>query len=171
MKDFLSEAHASVDWPVSQFPAFETRLKAWLDQNIEVLIEETPGEHSWNVIITREKAELPLAFSVEAGSYINCIRSALDIIACGIGKEEMVLYPDHIYFPVADSADDFARGNYRGVKFVRQLSGTRRKVIEEREPYKGGNGFLWACHKLDIVRKHKRLLQTRIALASSLFIG
>jgi hypothetical protein len=30
------------------------------------------------------------------------------------------------------------------------------------KPYKDGNGLLWALHRLDIIRKHKRLLSAAI---------
>jgi hypothetical protein len=167
MRDDLLDAKAAIDWTESQLPAFDGRLSAWLDQNIEIVIKDTPPPATHDVVVAREKALLPLVFSVEAGAYINTIRSSLDILACVIGKREMVLDPGSIYFPVADSADHFARGDYKGFEFVRQLSADSRNIIENFKPYCRGNDTLWALHKLDIMRKHKRLLDTYVRPARS----
>jgi hypothetical protein len=171
MRDYLLEAQASVDWAISQFPSFKDRLGSWLDENIEIVIRDVPAPATHNPIVAVEKDDLPLSFSAESGCYFNAIRSALDILACAIGKREMVLNPDNIYFPVANSADDFARGNYRGSEFVRQLSRSSREIIENFKPYDGGNKFIWACHRLDIVRKHKRLLDAYVRPRSSHVTG
>jgi hypothetical protein len=154
----LSDAQACIEWAVAQFPAFQDRIRAWLRDNVHMVRVEQPAPCPNDVVVVREKCALPLAFNVEAGVYIHTLRSSLDILAWVIGKREMVLNPEEIYFPFANSLADFRDGNYRGVKFVRQLSGTSRQLIEATKPYKGGNDLLWTLHYLDVVRKHKRLL-------------
>jgi hypothetical protein len=162
MRDDLLEALAGVDWTIAQLPAFENRMKTWLNENIEVDFVDTPMPATNDAIVAREKSPLPLDFNVEAGAYINTIRSSLDILACAIGKREMVLNPDSVYYPVAASAADFAARNYKGSEFVRQLSGDSRTVIEKFQPYYGGYDCVWATHDLDIMRKHKRLLAVMV---------
>ena len=39
MNDDLLHAKASVDWPVTQLPAFKSRLDAWLNENIQVIVK------------------------------------------------------------------------------------------------------------------------------------
>ena len=102
---------------------------------------------------------MPLVFNAEAGAYINAIRSSLDILASAVGKRE-ISSGREIYFPIAESADIFASGNYKGSKFVRQLSRTHRELFEACKPYKEGNDTLYALHNFDNIRKHKRLLTT-----------
>ena len=159
MKDHLLPAQACLDWTVSQLPSFDERISKWLRVNVNITTEDAPAPETHNPVIAFEKEPFPLAFNVEFGAYISTLRSSLDILACAIGKREMVLNPDRIYFPVADSPGKFAGGEYRGVEFVKQLSGTSRKVIELLQPYKGGNEALFALHHLDIVRKHRRLIE------------
>jgi hypothetical protein len=158
MRDDLLEAQASVDWAVSKLPAFERALRTWLDDNTEVGLEEMPAPATHDFIVVIEKASFPREFVVEAGAYVNTIRSGLDILACAIGKRESVLSPDNHYFPVARSAQDFATGNYKGYELVRGLPRHYRDILEAHRPYNGGNKDIWACHHLDITRKHKRLV-------------
>jgi hypothetical protein len=81
MYDDLHPAHASVDWAVAQLPSLRKRLNDWLTNNVYTAIREQPSNVSNNVLVTIEKEPLPLAFQVEAGAYINAIRSSLDILA------------------------------------------------------------------------------------------
>ena len=82
MQDDLLHAKAAVDWAVAQFPAFQARLDAWLNANVNVSIKKSPPDVPNNVVVATEKETLPLAFQVEAGAYINTIRSSLDIFGC-----------------------------------------------------------------------------------------
>jgi hypothetical protein len=166
MREDLLEAIASVDWVEARLPALDEQIKSWLDDNIEIVFVDTPEPATHDVIVAREKDLLPLEFNITAGAYINVLRSALDILAFAIGKREIVLNPDTIYFPVADSEADFVAGNYKGSEFVRQLSADSRSIIEKFLPYRGGHEGIWATHDLDIMRKHKRLLTVYVRPAS-----
>src|SRR5687767_1265013 len=99
MRDDLQDAKASVDWAVANLPSFETRLGDWVMANVAVSVKEMPADVPNNIIVATEKEVLPLAFNVEAGAYINAVRSSLDMLAWAIGKREMVLHPDEVYFP------------------------------------------------------------------------
>src|SRR5829696_7191345 len=105
MSDDLHDAVAAIDWAEANLPAFETRLGDWTIANVSVSIKELPPDVPNNLIVATEKERLPLAFNVEAGAYINAIRSSLDILAWTIAKREMVLHPDEVCFPIAASAD------------------------------------------------------------------
>ncbi len=91
MRADLLDALASVDWAESKLPAFEARLEAWLDGNIDITVVDNPSPATHDSVVAREKGFLQLELGVEAGAYINAIRSSLDILACAIGKREMTL--------------------------------------------------------------------------------
>jgi hypothetical protein len=117
----------------------------------------------WNthyLIVAEDKEPLPLAFSVEAGAYINAIRSALDILAVTLAKRHGVTGKalDNIYFPIVASEAVFRSGHFKGHKLIDILPVAERAIIEGLKPYNGGNGRLYALHQLDIVRKHVRVL-------------
>ena len=173
MKSDLLDAQSCVDWTIAHIPLFEQRLQLWLKGNIDVVVRDIPSDPLYNALILREKEPLPLAFNVEAGAYINTLRSSLDILAWTIYRREPepVLFPDQVYFPVANCRRDFANGNYRGNKFVEQLSGTARKLIESVKPYNGGNNALYGLHQFDILRKHRRLLTTEASPTSLVMWG
>jgi hypothetical protein len=158
----LLPAQASVDWAVAQFPAFQARLDVWLRDNIHVVVKELETDTPNNVILAVEKEPLPLAFNVEAGAYINAIRSSLDILAATLARRHCEAFVDEAYFPVAASAQHFSDRHFKGSKFVNALPEAERRHIEELKPYKGGNDLLCALHHLDIVRKHVRLLGAEI---------
>ena len=162
MRNDLLAARASVDWAVAQLPAFQSRLDAWLKGNIDVVVKELPADTPNNVILAMEKEPLPLAFQVEAGAYINTIRSSLDILAATLAQRHCPALIDDSYFPIVRSAEIFAARRYKGHKLIKALPATERAVIESLKPYKGGNHLLYALHLLDIVRKHRRLLTAEI---------
>lgn len=162
MRHDLLHAQASVDWAVAHLPAFQARLRIWLDENVQVSIKELPADVPNNVVVATEKSQLPLDFQVEAGAYINAIRSSLDILASSLAARHCPNWIDDAYFPAASSASAFATGNYKGSKFVQALPAKERLIIEHCKPYKGGDTLIYPLHQLDIVRKHVRLLSAMI---------
>jgi hypothetical protein len=86
MQDDLLPARASVDWAVAHLPSFQARLDAWLNGNIHTGIKELPPDVPNNLVVAVEKEQLPSAFQVEAGAYINAIRSSLDILAATLAQ-------------------------------------------------------------------------------------
>ncbi|HWE76151.1 MAG TPA: hypothetical protein VG328_23525 [Stellaceae bacterium] len=162
MRDDLLEAQAAIDWVAAQLPAFEERIEKWLSLNIDVRVEETEPPATHNTIVVVEKDFLPLAFNVEFGAYINVIRSSLDILATALAYRYGMAKPDKMYFPIV-SATEFAAGGYKGAKFINGLPQSEREVIESLKPYEGGNEALWALHQLDIMRKHRRLIDVPVA--------
>jgi hypothetical protein len=162
MQHDLLAAKASADWAVAQLPAFQGRLDAWLKDNIYVTVKDLPADTPNNVVLAMEKEPFPPLFQVEAGAYINAIRSSLDILAATLAQRHCPALVDDAYFPVVQSPEVFAACRYKGHKLIKALPATERAIIEALKPYKGGNDPLYALHLLDIVRKHQRLLTAEI---------
>lgn len=171
MRDDLLDAQASVDWAVSQLPSFVQRIEAWLRDNVYFRVEKTEPPITHSVLIASQKDRFPLTFNVEFGAYINAIRSSLDILATALAIRRGACRPDKAYFPVARSAAAFAAGSYKGHELVKGLPDTERVVIESLKPYKGGNETLCTLHDLDIVRKHRRLIDVQASPASMTIKG
>lgn len=163
MRDDLLHAQASIDWAVSQLPSFNQRLAVWLKDNIEITTRDPDPNVPNEVVVAVEKTLFPLAFMVEAGAYINAIRSSLDILACALARRYRMPNPEDQYFPIAPSKEIFEsfRG-YKGSEFVKGLPQSERVKIEALKPYTGGNEKLCLLHRLDIVRKHKRLIEPAV---------
>lgn len=155
----LELAHASIDWAETNLPLFKSRINEWLKCNLDVVYRDVDANTSEQLAVIVEKSPLPLLFSVEAGAYINSIRSSLDILATALANRYAIPRADKAYWPVAASAETFHSGRgFKGEEFVRGLPKFERSKIEAFEPYKGGNRLLVALHELDIKRKHKTLL-------------
>ena len=161
MRPDLIEATASIDWPSSQFLPLHTRLEKWLAANVRIEIGDVPPPATHNPIVAVEKELLPLAFSVEAGAYINAVRSSLDILAMALVRRyDLEIAEDKVSFPIFKSEAAFRQKE--GGQLVQRLPARERAIIEALKPYPEGNPALWTLHHLDIVRKHRRLLDVRI---------
>jgi hypothetical protein len=158
MRDDLLDAQAAVCWAVANLPAYQAKIGSWLGANISVVLKETDAPASHNVIVAVEKEPLPRAFNVEAGAYLNVIRSALDILAVSLAQRHGITRIDRVYFPILKSEAEFRAGKYKGAELINGLPAPERNIIKSLEPYKGGNDSLWALHQLDIRRKHHRLV-------------
>lgn len=166
MRDDLLHAQASVDWAEANLPLFKKRLDAWLNENVYVAVREQPPNVPNNVVVIAEKEPFPLAFHVEAGVYVNAIRSSLDILASTLAERHCQALIDDAYFPVAGSEAIFLAGKgYKGDKFVKALPAKERGIIESLKPHRGqgGNRTLCILHDLDILRKHVRLLSVEVS--------
>jgi hypothetical protein len=162
MRDDLLHALASVDWAVSNLPAFKARIDAWLNGNVHLVLREQPADVANDVLVAEEKAPLPLEFQVEAGAYINAVRSSLDILAATLAQRHCQTLIDKAYFPVAFSEQHWIGRNFKGKELIKSLPAKETRIIEALKPYNGGNELLSALHNLDIVRKHVRLLTSEI---------
>jgi hypothetical protein len=158
MRADLLDAQATVDWAITQFPTFQSRLKAWASDNINLVVREDKLKPTHNLYVAIAKEPLPFSFSVEAGAYINILRSALDILAVAIAKRHGINKLKQICFPIVESEAIFQSGNYKGAELVKGIPATEGMLIKSLKPYRGGNNTLWALHDLDITRKHRRLL-------------
>jgi hypothetical protein len=161
MRDDLLDAQAGIDWTESKLPAFGDLLQTWINDNVHVVIEDTEPPATHNVAVAVESTPMPLAFNVEAGAYINVVRSSLDILVAALaarsGKSSA-----RTQFPIFRSDLDFL-DPLCGIESVKWLSAGDRGIIKSLAPYPGGNDTLWFLHRLDIDRKHRRLLGVRLA--------
>ena len=163
MRPDLLEAQACVDWPMSQLGDLSKRLEEWLARGVTIEIKELPPPAVSNLITAVENELLPLHFQAEVGAYINSIRSSLDVLAMVLVKRHnLQIREDRVFFPIARSKEEFERPGGAAQKFLEGLPELERKLMNHLQPYQGGNPALWALHHLDIVRKHRRLLNARL---------
>jgi hypothetical protein len=167
MRPDLIHAQASVNWTVSQLPSFRDRINKWLRDNIYVDFDDPDPNVPNDVVVVVERELFPLSFMVEAGAYLNALRSSLDILACSLAARYGLPNADEFYFPIAASEQKFKASKFTA-QFLNGLPQAERDKIESLKPYArgypngGGNDLLWSLHRLDIIRKHKRLLEQAI---------
>lgn len=157
MRDDLLDAYAAVDWAVTQLPSLHERIDAWLSRNLRIEIECLPPPATHDRIIAVEGEPFPLSFNVEAGAYINVIRSSLDMLASALSARHGRADNAAAHFPVYWSVHAFV-DPIAGLESTAWLSTAEIGIIKSLKPYDGGNKTLFALHRLDIMRKHRRLL-------------
>lgn len=163
MRPDLLEAQACIDWPTGQLPDFARRLEDWLKRGVTIEIKELELPADNNLIVAIENELLPLQFHAEAGAYINSIRSSLDILAMALMNRHSIPIPEHrVYFPISKSKEEFERKGSPAQQLLDGLPAIDRRFFNDLKPYQGGNDALWTLHHLDIVRKHRRLLNARL---------
>jgi hypothetical protein len=72
------------------------------------------------------------------------------------------------HFPIFGSDQDMI-DPLTGIEGKKWLSQSERAAIKELRPYKGGDHTIWPLHKLDILRKHDRLLSVHPDVRSFLY--
>jgi hypothetical protein len=160
MQPDLFEAKAAIAWVFSQVAPFSERLDEWLNSNIKIEIRDVPPPATHNPIVAVETELFPFAFSVEAGAYINTVRSSLDILAMAlVRRHSLAIDEERVSFPFFRSEEAFTKQS--GGLLLQALPEKERNMIASLKPYPEGNLALWTLHHLDIVRKHRRLLDVQ----------
>ena len=141
MRADLLDANASVEWAFAQLLPFHQRLTAWLEANVVIEVRDVPLPATHNPIVALEKDLLPIAFSVEAGAYINVIRSSLDILAMTLVRRHgLAISENRVYFPRArrNFPIGSAHLSYSGCPPKKERSSYRSGHIEGETPRFGG---------------------------------
>jgi len=163
MQSDLLDAQAAIDWAVAQLPALQGRVESWGKGPRYRLVMEPHPEIGKKLIKLADVKALDPIVNAEVGAIINSIRSSLDILITSVALRHGYTNTKHTYFPIAASRDDFINGDYKGHKAIQALPKKERTIIENLEPWRGGNQNLVALHDLDITRKHQRLIDVRIS--------
>jgi hypothetical protein len=155
VRDDLFDAQACIDWTRDRLPALEECINSWLKLNVVVEVEDAGPS---DVLVSVQRDEPPRSLNVEIGAYLNTIRSSLDILASSLAARYNICAPEDAFFPISKSEAAFRAPSGKAAQFVSALPPIERSRLEALKPYQGGNGDLWSLHRLDILRKHRRLL-------------
>lgn len=103
-------------------------------------------------------APTPDSLVLIAGDAIQNLMSALDHLAYQLVCRDTGDNPPNarwIYFPIADSVEEFDGKKSGKMKGARQET---LEAISALKPYKGGNDALWMLYRLNNIEKHRLLL-------------
>lgn len=153
----LLSAYAKIATAKDHIKRLEAELaKFFSSRPYTVATKLDPSTHRLTYFLSGVRP-LPISVSTILGDALQNLRSALDHLAyqlflAGTGGTQEGF---HIYFPIFDSAADYAKGAARK---IRGLRAEAIRAIDEIKPYRGGNGALWRLHKLNNADKHRLLL-------------
>jgi hypothetical protein len=165
MREDLLDAYAAVDWAVAQLPFIRQEIEAWINVPPYLLnIERHPemGQRHFKLEINRS---FPATINAAVGAAINSIRSSLDLLASVLATRNGKRASADRHFPIYGSIHDFV-DPLNMAKRKQWLSERERCLIEALQPYDGGNDFLVALHRLDVKRKHERLIRVQLSPTS-----
>jgi len=168
MRDDLSDAQAGVNWAVAQIPVFQEKLAAWNAKRpyeISVEIDPKTSEH---VVIAHLMGPLDPIVNAELGVIINSIRTALDLLAASLCRRNGNKPSADTHFPIFGSEQEMI-DPLTGIEGKKWLSNGQRATIKSLKPYKGGDHAIWPLHRLDILRKHERLISARPDVSGFVF--
>ena len=162
MRADLADVWACLNWAIAQIDLLNAKIVAWQNNAPYGFREEPHSEMGEKIIrLANVKQPSPL-INVEVGMVIHCIRSALDILMVKLAEREGHVAPTDVYFPIVASRAELSQGRSPAIKKIDRLSDVNKQIIESLKPYKGGDDTLFAIHRLDIMRKHQRLIGVRV---------
>ena len=158
MYDDLLDARAAVEWGKAQLPALRQRIIAWQDMSVDPVVVDLNPQVGKKVAVVQAKTSLPLIINAEVGAIIGSIRCSLNLLCAALALRRGDVPGHETHFPVFRSFQDMI-DPIAGLEGKKWLGIAEARVIKSFEPHDGGNRLLWALHQLDIVRKHRRLVE------------
>jgi hypothetical protein len=168
----LAASGGSLDGPLAKVERakkhireFEGEFRAFLDTKPYVIGTKRNPETRQLVYYVVAVGELPASIPSIAGDVLQNLRSSLEhlayqLVLVGTGGSGPFR---HVYFPIADSANEYEANKARQIKGMRQDA---IKAIDSIKPYKAGNHQLWMLHRLNNIDKHRLLLTVGSAFRS-----
>jgi hypothetical protein len=160
------DAQGAVDWAKARMPALRDQIEAWRSDEAYRLIVEPRPEIGRKLIRLRRAKPVPAVLNAEVGAIVGSVRVALDLLTTGIAGRAGATDAERLYFPIASSAADWREARDQAV--VGALPPAVAETIERLKPYRGGNDTLYALHRLDGMRRRRRLIDVRLILSPDL---
>jgi len=148
-----------LDRGVSHRDSLDEAVKRWLKrERCSAALETDPqtGEHVLRVYVAEQP---PIELSLLVGDCVHNMRAALDHIVYQLASNFIESLSDSqaksVEFPIFSDADRFAQ---RGLTRLKYIAPAARSLIEEMQPYNGGDWeHLSLLHDLDRIDKHRQL--------------
>jgi hypothetical protein len=102
---------------------------------------------------------IPNDFSLILGDALHNLKSALDITINEIVFFRLKVWDDHCRFTVSPTRDELVN-RMKGGKIFKASVAVCNFLVDVVKPYKGGNDYIWALHRLNIEDKHRLLIPT-----------
>jgi hypothetical protein len=166
MPNDLLDAQAAVDWAIAQIPILQERFLAWQRNRPYELVVEPDSDPGYEILVAHQKRPVDPLVIGDAGAIINSARSSLDLLAAALATRNGVKPSHETHFPIFRSEQDMI-DPLEGIEGKKWLSRSEQMTIKALHPYQGGDRFLWPLHRLDILRKHERLIAVQPGISEA----
>lgn len=110
----------------------------------------------------------PMTVGAVIGDVFHNLRSALDLMACALVRENGGSDKD-VYFPFADGKDRL-EARIKAKNFDR-AGAAAVGLLKQFRPYRGGDAALRAVHDYNVMDKHRAFIPTRYQFETRTVIG
>jgi len=169
MRADLLDAQAALEWAEAQIPLLQQAFIDWQRANPYPVVQEPHPDGAGDVAVVYDQP-FPLTFNAWVGAIVGSLRSSLDLLAAALAKRNGKNPSADTHFPIYRSLHDFI-DPLTGIESKKWLSDRERAAIKAFEPYNGGDDPLWFLHRLDIARKHERLISVRPETTRYFMVG
>jgi len=156
----LSGVRAKINRAKKHLDDIDASIKAFLAKNPFDVVTDLESHARYEIYRFTERESIPIEWGAIVGDCIHNLRSAFDLLANDLVRENGATPTDYTSFPIGlDEA--YIRTGGRN-----KLAGASAAAIElvlALKPYKGGNDAFYRLHRIDIVDKHLLLIPVAAA--------
>jgi hypothetical protein len=129
-------------------------IKSFAETNPYTLSSEIAPD-GWTKLYLATTKPITNLYAPSVNAVLQAQRVSLDYLAVALAEANGAVDPTDTYFPVAKSKACLAEKS--ALKKIRRLAPADQAIILDTQPYLGGNDNLFALHKMNVERKHRRL--------------
>ena len=119
--------------------------------------EEVDPQSGDKLVKVHLRRPIPNIIEGATADAVHNLRISLDQLACCLAALHGSPDSEDTYFPFARGRQHFESKSTQ--RKVQKLDPKAIAMICALEPYKGGNNLLWSLHSLDLMDKHRTLIQ------------
>lgn len=157
MRDWASSGAVKITRAKRHIENLDVEIRGFYTDETYRFFYEDEAETRDRLLRVNVRERLPLRWSAIIGDTIHNLRSALDILW-------RLVYPATVKsenrkdnFPIFDSPADYTTRFRRVVRSVDQR-GAVIAILDELQPYRGGNDALWLLGELNNIDKHDTII-------------
>jgi hypothetical protein len=156
----LSGVRVKIDRAKKHLADLDTPIRALEDRKPHSVSMEIDSKSGYEIYRFRESEGIPLEWAAMVGDCVHNLRSALDLLANDLVRDNGGTPNDWTAFPIGSDATHFRAS---AIKRIDGASTAAIKLVEGLNPYNGGNATIWRLHRIDIADKHLLLIPVAAA--------
>ncbi len=154
----MADFHLKIEWAYKHIEDLHSGLDAFIATSPYVVSEKRNPDTGEHIYYAAKVTAVPPKILLIAGDILQNIRSSLDYLTNALVRANGGSPDEFTGFPIFKNIPTTTE---QKAAFARKVKGMRQEavdVIEQTNPYKGGNAHLWRLHDLNIRDKHRLLL-------------
>lgn len=156
----LSGVRVKIDRAKKHLADLDAAITAFVSREPYTYVMDEQTQSDYEIYRFKEREAIPVEWGAVVGDCIHNLRSALDLLANALVRENGGTLSDYTAFPIGSSDTHFRTS---AIKRINGASAAAIKLVEGLKPYPGGNDTLYRLHRIDIADKHLLLIPVAAA--------